>query len=274
MEGSTTKRTPLPPRGRREATTAMMKQQQDERRGSVVVRVCVDVISDTMCPWCWVGKRNLELALRGAATAEGIEADVNWLPYFLDRDLDDGDEGTPTEDYYLKNYGDSQAGERMKLRLVPEGSKVGIDFSKYCEVSRFRPTIRSHLLIDYAKRNGKQDEVVEALFRMFCQEGKALNDVENLVEVAERAAGLDGNEARAYIESESNRRRIYELAESVEDLADGVPTFIFYLRDHHEGGGPRYTLGGSQSPEAFRAVLEKLAVHQKRLDRLDKKRDG
>jgi len=222
-----------------------------------------DIVSDTMCPWCWVGKKNLEFTLK--ETPEDVDIkNINWLPYFLDLTL--SEEGTSTEEYYQKNYGDARAGERMKPLLISEGRKAGIDFTTYFNITHFRPTLRSHRLIEYAKQNGKQEEMVEALFRMYCEEGKALNDISALTQVAERI-GLNGSNVRAYLQSKSNEQQVLELARSVRgDHSHGVPTFIFSLCDHKD---VTYTLSGAQPPEVFTNVLEKLVAHKKRLKRLD-----
>jgi len=226
------------------------------------LKIRIDIISDTMCPWCWVGKRNMEFALR--EIPEPIEANVHWLPFFLDKDL--AEEGTLTEEYYLKNYGDAQTGERMKQPLTQAGKPTGIDFTEYCKVTHFRPTIRSHRLIEYADQHGKQDEMAEQLFCMFCEEGKPLNSIPHLIEAAQKL-GFNKDHVQAYLESKTNEKQIFDLADSVRDLANGVPTFIFTLPDHED---VRYTFSGAASPEEFQTVFEKLIMHKKRLERLEK----
>ena len=135
-----------------------------------------------MCPWCWVGKRHFERALEqwqeGVENNETdpMESTVTWLPYLLDQDLDE--HGTRTSDDYAKNYGDDQAGERMKVPLRKAGQKVGIDFAYYCrEIKYFYPTLRSHCLLAYCREQfglDKQNEMVEELFCRFNQQGLKL----------------------------------------------------------------------------------------------------
>jgi len=213
----------------------------------------IEIISDTMCPWCWVGKRNLETALR---ESPDIEADVEWLPYFLDRDLPE--EGKPVEEYYRDNYGDPEAGSSMKPHLVAAGKKCGIDFEKhYVKMTRYRPTIKSHRLIEYTKERNMQNEMVEELFRMYYEEGKDLNSVEDLVESAKRI-GLEGegddDEIRAFLLGDEKEDDIDRKAGEVRSLAHGVPTFLFRRTDRPDLEAT--TFSGGQPPAAFRRVFD------------------
>lgn len=211
----------------------------------------VDIISDTMCPWCWVGKRNLEAALKDCPE---IAAEVTWLPYFLDKKLPD--EGKPVQDYYRDNYGDLDAGNRMKPNLVRAGKLCGVDFeTHYIHMDRYRPTIRSHRLIEYAKDQGKQDAMVEELFRMYYEQGKQLNSLVDLSEAA-AAVGLAGDVA-AFLAGSEKEQEVYATAARVAPLAQGVPTFIFSRPSGSDAKS--FSFSGGQPPEAFRRVFEAFA---------------
>jgi predicted DsbA family dithiol-disulfide isomerase len=206
----------------------------------------IDIISDTMCPWCWVGKRNMEAALKDMPE---IEVEVNWLPFFLDRNLPE--DGKPVEEYYMGNYGDPKAGDRMKPGLVKAGEKCGIDFeTHYINLTRYRPTIRSHRLIELAKKQNKEDEMVEELFHMYYEEGKHLNLIEYLAESASKV-GLEGDIV-AYLESDKNEKEVFEEADCCLKDAEGVPTFIFTK----PGTKMQYSFSGGQPQSAFKQVFD------------------
>mmetsp|Transcript_4121 Transcript_4121/g.4773 ORF Transcript_4121/g.4773 Transcript_4121/m.4773 type:complete len:298 (-) Transcript_4121:59-952(-) len=206
------------------------------------LKLKINIISDTMCPWCYVGKKNLEEALK---SCEDVEAEINWLPYFLDKDLPD--EGKPVEDYYRDNYGDKDAGNRMKPHLIAAGNKVGIDFEKsYANMTHYRPTIQSHRLIEFAKRNGKQNEMVEELFQMYYLQGKHLNNTEHLVQAAEKI-NLIG--AKEYLQSDEDTLQIFRRADRVKQSANGVPTFIIFRPDRPSLQPIKFS--GGQPPQTF-----------------------
>jgi predicted DsbA family dithiol-disulfide isomerase len=208
-------------------------------------KIKIDIISDTMCPWCWVGKRNLEKALQEMPE---VEVEINWLPFFLDKKLPE--EGKPVEEYYVGNYGDPRAGDRMKPGLIAAGRRCGIDFeTHYVHLERYRPTIRSHRLISLAKRQNKQDEMVEELFHMFYEEGKHLNSIKHLAEAATKV-GLEGN-IEAYLKSDEDEKEVFEEAEKILCHAEGVPTFLFTK----PGTKLHHSFSGGQPPSAFKQVF-------------------
>ena len=218
-------------------------------------KIKIEIISDTMCPWCWVGKRNLEKALQNyeARTNKKIDADINWLPFFLDRNLPE--KGKPVKSYYMQNYGDPNVGERMKSPLVKAGKKCGIDFeTHFVNMTHYRPTVRSHRLIEYAKRQGKQDDMVEELFHMYYEEGKHLNCVKHLVDSATKV-GLNGDDVRTYLESHEDDDEIDYVADQYKSQAEGVPTFIFTKPGDSK---PYYKFSGGQPPSAFELVFDKI----------------
>lgn len=216
-----------------------------------VLNIKIDIISDTMCPWCWVGKRNMEQALKDHPE---VNAEINWLPFFLARDLPE--EGKLVKDYYLDNYGDAKAGDNMQPHLITAGRKVGIDFeTNFINMERYRPTIRSHRLIEYAQRQGKQDEMVEELFRMYYEGGKHLNSISDLVESAKHV-GLDGDVVKAYLESDQGEAEVDATAKKFKPMAQGAPTFLFKRSD--KPNMRPLTFSGGQPPHMFGVAFESL----------------
>jgi predicted DsbA family dithiol-disulfide isomerase len=235
------------PLGSRETAESITPQGDPSKDDKGSNRIKIDVISDTMCPWCWVGKRNLEKALEEMPE---IQAEINWLPYFLDENLPEG--GKPVEEYYLGNYGDASAGDRMKPALVASGKRCGIDFETfYIHMTHYRPTIRSHRLIQLAKRCNKQDAMVEKLFKMYYEEGKHLNSIEHLEEAA-KTVDLGDINVREYLTGNEDEKEVYEEAANIKHLVQGVPTFIFTK----PGTELHHTFSGGQPPSAFKRVFD------------------
>ncbi|EEC51567.1 predicted protein [Phaeodactylum tricornutum CCAP 1055/1] len=232
------------------ASTAIPTERAESTDNKLSIKI--DIISDTMCPWCFVGKRNLETALR---MVPEISAEVNWLPFFLDKNLPE--EGKLVKDYYIQNYGDPNAGERMMPHLIQAGKKSGIEFgSAFVEAERLFPTIRSHRLIEYAKRQGKQNQMVEELFHIYYEEGKRLNSVSDL-ENAANAVGLNGD-VRAYLLSDQDEKEVFETAAKIKKDASGVPTFLFSRSDLPEMKPVSFS--GGQPPTSFLAIFKHLST--------------
>ena len=260
------------------AATTSQSNSNSNSNNKKTVRVFIEIISDTMCPWCWVGKRQLEWTLQELLLPEVKDeleiTSIRWFPFLLDKDL--AEEGTSTEDYYQKNYGDAQTGERLKRHLVPEGRKMGLDFTAYCQVTHFTPTLKSHCLMEYARQNygnAVQNDMAEGLFRLFCQHGKALGNLHNLLQVAQEVLPSTHEVEQPtqmqiipeYIQSPATQKAVVSLADSVKPKANGVPTFLFSLVDYPD---IQYTFSGAQSPEVFYRVFLDLIAHQRRLDKL------
>jgi predicted DsbA family dithiol-disulfide isomerase len=224
------------------------------------IQIQIDIISDTMCPWCWVGKRHLEQALMMLEKEQQdhntirMQADIDWHPYFLDRHLPEN--GKKVQDYYRDNYRDEMAGERMKPHLIKAGRKCGIDFeTHYVTMDRYRPTIRSHRLIELAKQQHKQDEMVEELFHMYYEQGKHLNSVDHLVASA-KAVGLEGD-MEAFLKGSEYEKEVDEAAAKWQPQAEGVPTFLFSRLD--VPSQEPISLSGGQPPSAFLGVFRYLS---------------
>ena len=229
----------------------------------------IQIISDTMCPWCWVGKRHLEAAIQQMSQEDNdsrMDANIEWLPYFLDKDLPET--GKPIHEYYRDNNGNPHAGDEMKPHLIAAGHKQGIDFeTTHAKLTHYRPTIRSHRLIEYVKKQdpSKQNDIVEALFDLYYIQGKHLNSIDHLCEAAE-SIGLNATTIRTYLESSLGEDEVYQTAQSVQSLAQGVPTFIIRPRQGGDAATttttttkkaplPQVVLSGARAPVAFKRAF-------------------
>src|SRR5216117_4258805 len=161
----------------------------------------IDIISDVVCPWCFIGKRRMEAALElyRARKPAAAAPQVTYHPFELNPDLPR--EGIARADYIAKKFG--ARGYSAHDRLVQAGAQLGIAFA-FDRIARQPNTLAAHALIESARRHGVQPAVKEALMQAFFVDGLDLTDTETLVRIAS-AAGLDRKVAEAAIEATRTR---------------------------------------------------------------------
>jgi len=197
--------------------------------------LAVDIISDVVCPWCYIGKRRLEaaLALYRRRDPEAAEPQIAYHPFELNPDMPR--EGIPRADYIARKFG--ARGYVAHDRLVHAGVQLGIPFA-FDRIARQPNTLAAHALIESARRRGVQGAVKEALMQAFFVDGLDLTDAETLVRVA-AGAGLERAEAEAAIADEDLRRTVAEEEDKARAMGvNGVPFFIFNNRLAVEGAQP------------------------------------
>ena len=202
----------------------------------------IDVVSDTVCPWCFIGKKRLARAM---AQRPDHEFRVQWRPYRLDPSIPK--EGVDRRAYLKAKFGEGPRTQSMGDVIRAEGSSEGIQFA-FEKIERSPNTLDSHRLIRWAGSAGVQDEIVERLFAAYFLEGRNIGDRDVLMEIAREArmdteivSGLfDGDADRDLIERED--RLAHEMGIS------GVPTFIFENR---------FMLSGAREPEVLVRVIDK-----------------
>jgi predicted DsbA family dithiol-disulfide isomerase len=208
-----------------------------------MTRIDIDIVSDAICPWCFIGKRRLERAL---ADAGDLEVRVGWRPFQLNPDMPR--EGMDRKEYLARKFGGDGRARSLYRSVIEAGASEGIAFN-FDAMQRTPNTINAHRLIDRAGRLGQQDEAVEVLFRTYFLEGRDIGSIDVLVDVA-RAAELDAEQMRSYLESEEDVERIAaEDAMARKMGINGVPCFIF---------NRSYAISGAQEPAVFRQVFERL----------------
>ena len=204
----------------------------------------IDVVSDTICPWCYVGKRRLERALAGF---DADEVRVRWHPFQLNPGLPR--EGMDRAEYVAAKFGGAEAARAVYDRIREAGAEEGIAFA-FERMPRTPNTFASHRVVRFAAREGRQDEIVEALFRAVFMNGRDIGDFETLVDVGAEcgidpvalAVHLAGAEEADAIRAEEERSRRMGVT--------GVPFFII---------GGRYAVTGAQDPAVLRGVLDRVA---------------
>jgi predicted DsbA family dithiol-disulfide isomerase len=195
----------------------------------------VDVFSDVICPWCYIGKRRVERAI--AALDEQVT--VRWLPFQLNPTMPK--EGISRREYRTKKFGSWERSLELDARVVEVGKAEGIDFA-FDKIERTANTLDAHRLIWLADQVGIQDAVVEALFRAYFTDGRDINNRQTLRDVVAEA-GLD----RARAEGVLNGGDGLEAMRDAEELSqrfrvEGVPFFIV---------SGKITLSGAQQPDAL-----------------------
>lgn len=203
----------------------------------------LDVVSDVMCPWCYIGKRRLEQAL--AATA-GVDIDVRWRPFQLDATIPEG--GMDRKEYLANKFNGPEGADKVYEAVREAGAAEDIPFD-FDAITRSPNTINAHRVIRWSHSVGMQDQVVEALFKSYFVDGGDLTDNKVLVGVA-TTAGMDGEIIERLINSDADIEETKnEIALAQQMGVTGVPTFIV---------GQKYAIVGAQGPEVIAGAIAKV----------------
>ena len=202
----------------------------------------IDVVSDVVCPWCYIGKRRLEAALARLRESEpDLPIQVRWHPFQLNPDLPA--EGIDRRQYVETKFGGPERARQVYARVGAAGETVGIPFA-FDAIVRQPNTLDAHRLVAWAqsRNEGDPEALVEALFRAYFLEGRYVGDREELVRLAQ-AAGYDPTDARAFLDSDEMKDAIADADRRARTMGiSGVPFFIF---------GGKTALSGAQEPEAL-----------------------
>jgi predicted DsbA family dithiol-disulfide isomerase len=205
----------------------------------------IDVISDTVCPWCFIGKRRLARAME---QRPAIAFDVKWRPYRLDPTVPKA--GMDRQAYMRAKFGDDpmKIVEMHKL-IAAEGAKDGIEFD-FAAITRRPDTLDSHRLIRWSEAIGVQDEVVERLFIAYFENGDDIGDIRVLADIAD-ICGMDGVEAARMLESDTDIALVEREDQIAHEMGvTGVPAMIF---------GGKLALSGAREPELLLSVIDRVA---------------
>ncbi|MBL0291020.1 MAG: DsbA family oxidoreductase [Betaproteobacteria bacterium] len=210
----------------------------------------IDVVSDVVCPWCYIGKRRLAAALARLARRHGdVDFQVSWHPFQLNPDLPAG--GVDRRQYLEDKFGGPERAAAIYARVREAGTGVGIPFA-FERIERQPNTLDAHRLVSWAQRQGPADALIEALFRACFLDGRYLGDRATLATIAGEA-GFDAESARAMLAGDEGIENVRALDARVRELGvTGVPFFIF---------DNRVAVAGAQEPEALiEAIEEALAA--------------
>ncbi len=204
----------------------------------------IDVVSDVVCPWCFIGKRRLEKALQ---LAPEIPVEVHWHPYFLNDWIPR--EGISRTDYLTTKFGSPERYQEIAQRVTAAAADEGLDYAAD-RLSRQPNTTDAHRLIRWAGGLGKAAEMKQKLMDLYFTEGADLTNRAVLVQAA-TDVGLDPDDVREALASDTDVEEVTREAQSAKEAGiEGVPCFIF---------GGRYAVSGAQAPEYLAQMIERVA---------------
>jgi predicted DsbA family dithiol-disulfide isomerase len=204
----------------------------------------IDIVSDTVCPWCFIGKRRLE---RAFLLRPDMQFNIHWRAYRLDPSVPA--EGVDRKAYMNAKFGNNPNRQAMTDALLTAGRNEDIAFN-FDAIARTPNTLDSHRLIRWAGGAGLQNEVVERLFTAYFEDGRDIGNRDVLVEVASDV-GMDSALVADLLDQGEDR----DIIEREDALAhrmgiSGVPTFIFENK---------YLVSGAQDAETLAQVMDKVA---------------
>jgi predicted DsbA family dithiol-disulfide isomerase len=204
----------------------------------------LDVHSDVVCPWCYLGAANL---LKALTAREGPHPfAIAWHPFQLDPTIPP--EGLDRGAYMQAKFGDGGRIAETHTRLAALGKEAGIDF-RFDRIARAPNTLDAHRLIRWAAADGLQTRTAMALFRRYFEEGEDVSDAGVLRSAAEEA-GLDGAAIGRLLAGDADRDTVRGEARAAADMGiTGVPTFVV---------AGRYAISGAQPPETWTRLMDEL----------------
>ncbi|KAI7819150.1 thioredoxin-like protein [Gamsiella multidivaricata] len=205
----------------------------------------IDIVSDTVCPWCYIGKNRLEKAIsafKSKPENKDVRFDVNWYPYQLDPSA--SKTPIPKMTMYANKFGPARA-PLIRDRMIKVGQEEGINFSYNGNIVN---TLDSHRLIEFATSHGKQDEMVTELFRNYFEEDKC-GEIPTLIDSAVKV-GLDRKEVEDFLKSNQGVKETQAKIEKAKlQGVQGVPNITI---------ANKYVLSGAQEPATFEEVFSRV----------------
>ena len=203
----------------------------------------IDIISDVVCPWCYIGKRRLETALAQYAelNPDAAPPEIRWRPFQLNPDMPL--EGIPRCEYIRKKFGPNGGANYKRVAAVGADEGLEMDFDGITQQPNSLP---AHSIIDLAEPGEEQDRVVEAMFNAYFIDNVDFTKNENLIEIAV-GAGLP----KALVEARLSDPGAVEEVRTADEEArgmgvEGVPFFVF---------NKRVTLSGAHEPATMLAAI-------------------
>jgi len=202
----------------------------------------IEIWSDVMCPFCYIGKKNFEQALENLAFKDEVK--VEWKSFQLDPTLEQSKTKTTAEYFREKKGFPEEQAKQMTNQVIQMGKDSGIDFN--FDKALITNTFTAHKLLHLAKKHDKASEMEEELFKAHFLDGKNVGDVETLVSLAV-SLGIDTDEAKNSLESDQFDYEInQDILEARNNGITGVPFFIL---------NGKYGVSGAQPSEVFKNAL-------------------
>ena len=223
-----------------------MSDQPEQDMNTEQDALTIEVVSDVVCPWCYLGEKRLELALAD----EAGPVELRWRPFQLDPTIPQG--GLDRAEYMERKFGKSGRLQAAHDNLTRLGAEIGATFV-FDTIQRAPNTLDAHRLIRWAAGAGKQRAVVDRLFHAYFTEGQDIGDPIVLTKIAE-TCGLDADLVASLLAGDSDRDAVRrEIAEAQELGVTGVPFFIF---------GGKLAVSGAQDVETLREAMRQARAPQ------------
>jgi len=205
----------------------------------------IDIVSDVVCPWCYIGKRRIEEAL---ALVPDVPVDVHFRPYFLNPWVPR--EGISREEYLTTKFGSVEAYKGMAGRVVAAAKEEGLVYRPDL-VQRQPNTTDCHRLIHWAEAIGKAAEMKQRLMELYFRDGGDLTDTEVLVKAA-ADVGLEADDVRRRLATDEDVALVSGQAQEAADKGvSGVPTYVF---------AQKYAVSGAQAPDLLARAIRQVSA--------------
>jgi predicted DsbA family dithiol-disulfide isomerase len=221
------------------------KHDNDNGSGKIVMVLQLEIYSDLICPWCYIGKRRLEAALKLAEGQHTVR--VTWHPFQLNPDMPRA--GMDRRTYRTAKFGSWERSQELDAGVAAAGAEVGINFN-YAAVLRTPNTFDSHRLVWLAGQHEIQDQIVQALFAAYFVQGLDLSQQNVLAETVVRA-GLPRTDVEELLAGDRGAEDVRQLEQAARET--GVQSVPFYLLNG------RYHISGAQPPKVMLAAFAEAA---------------
>lgn len=202
----------------------------------------LDVYSDVICPWCYIGKRHMQVAL-GQLAADGHAFEISWRPFQLNPEMPAA--GKSRDEYRQAKFGSLERSRELDAQVAGAAHAAGLQI-RFDLMQRTPNTLDAHRLIQYAAERRLQDEIVDSLFAAYFVEGRDIGDRATLTDIA-AGAGLDPTETDAFLGTNRLANEIQAEDAAVREAGlSGVPTFVL---DRH------VLFSGAVPPDVFAEAL-------------------
>jgi predicted DsbA family dithiol-disulfide isomerase len=211
-------------------------------------KIKIGVVSDVICPWCYIGKRRLEKAIH--QSSDRFDFEVEYFPFELNPHMPEG--GSNYREYLIEKFGSESRFHQLTNHVRQIAAQEGIEFN--LDIQTVSPNTRNaHRIILLAKEDGKQNDVVENFYSAYFCEGIDLSKKDNLLDIAARS-GLDRGKIEQLLESNTGKVEIEMAEKELHDLGiTGVPLFII---------DNKFAISGAQPVDAFIQAFEEAAMEK------------
>ena len=222
--------------------------EQEHQGTGTVATYRLEIVSDAICPWCYIGKRRLEAAL--GEIGQSIPFDVLWQPFELNPDMPGG--GIDRRVYRSAKFGSWEESQRLDAQVEAAGAEAGLDFHHEL-IEKTPNTLSSHVLMHLVRDVGRQFEMAEAIFAAYFTEGRDVGDAKVLADLATQC-GVDRTKAEAALANQELRRSIKARATAFrQGGVSGVPTVML---------NRFIVFTGAQKPSFMVDALHRAAEHE------------